>query len=129
MLERYGLKCGAHTNPGDEQVFVGLRVDRESGDISIVERKVWKLRPAVLHLLRRGRASGAQLRHVLGHFTWAAMMRRDCLAVAASCYSFVHAGVEEERPLWKTVQKELRWMAALAPWLTSSTRRPWSQMM
>lgn len=104
VLGQFGLKCG---EVGDEQIFVGLRVDGGPGNTSIVERKVWRLRFAALHLLRRGRASGAQMRHVLGHFTWAAMMRRECLSLVSSCYSFVQSGDDEERPLWKIVQKEL----------------------
>lgn len=73
-LEKYGLKCGSHVDPSDDQTFVGLQVDRESGRLSISERKIWKLRLGILHLLRRGRASGEQLRHILGHFTWASMI-------------------------------------------------------
>ena len=126
-LNQVGLECGEDGEADDEQVFVGLRIDRDSGRISVSSRRLWRLRLGVLHLLRRGRASGVQLRRVVGHFVWICLMRREALCILSSVYRFIAEAGEQETKLWGSVQKELRWMATLAPLFFADTQRGWRE--
>ena len=44
---------------------------------------------------------------VLGHVTWACLLRREALAFLSSCYAFVEAAKGEVMPLWDSVRREL----------------------
>ena len=87
--------------------------------IAIKGRSVWKLRYAIEELLRRGRASGHLVRVLVGHLTWASMVRREALGLLNATYAFiVSAGVEVEA-LWPAVRTELWRARCLLPLLVA----------
>ena len=88
----------------DEQVFVGLNFDRRSGRIAVKSERIWRLRLAGEELLRRGNATGEQMRRYLGHVTWAMLMRKECLCLVSAAYRFVSWSGPRRCQLWPAVR-------------------------
>ena len=87
-------------------------------------RRAWRLRLAILEVLRRRALDGLRMRRLLGHFTWCAMLRRELLAIPSACYRFVTVAGGAPMRLWPSVERELRWMAALVPLMTCNLAAP-----
>ncbi|CAK0798858.1 unnamed protein product, partial [Prorocentrum cordatum] len=110
--------------PQDEQPFTGLIFEKGSGRISLSRSRIWRIRRAFQFAAEADKLTGAQMRMLLGHYTWAAMLRRPLLSVFAACYSFAEkAGDMAWRP-WATVRHELRLGAALVAMAFVDLRRP-----
>lgn len=60
-----------------------------------------------LHLLARGFATGLQLSHVLGRWTWCMLLRRPSLAVLQHCYRFIEVSGRRRFTIWPSVRREL----------------------
>ncbi|CAK0838344.1 unnamed protein product [Prorocentrum cordatum] len=110
--------------PQDEQPFTRLIFEKGSGRISLSRSRIWRIRRAFQYAAEADKLTGVQMRMLLGHYTWAAMLRRPLLSVFAACYSFAEkAGDMAWRP-WATVRRELRLGAALAAMAFVDLRRP-----
>ncbi|CAK0909111.1 unnamed protein product, partial [Prorocentrum cordatum] len=110
--------------PQDEQPFTGLIFEKGSGRISLSRSRIWRIRRAFQFAAEADKLTGVQMRMLLGHYTWAAMLRRPLLSVFAACYSFAEkAGDMAWRP-WATVRHELRLGAALVAMAFVDLRRP-----
>ena len=59
--------------------------------------------------LRRNELSGASLRRLVGHFSYAFLLRRS------SVYNFIDAYPRQIAKLWSSVRCELGWAASLSP--------------
>ena len=64
--------------------------------------RVWRIRLAILHLLDKGVASGHDVQIIVGHITWAMLLRREALAILSAVYAFARLGSDPIR-LWATV--------------------------
>ena len=122
--EKSGLILG-EMEETDEQVFVGLNFDRRSGRIAVKSERIWRLRLAGEELLRRGNATGEQMRRYLGHVTWAMLMRKECLCLVSAAYRFVSWSGPRRCQLWPAVRREIRWISSILPLLYADTRRQW----
>eukprot|EP00959_Pyramimonas_sp_CCMP1952_P135428 2833698-Pyramimonas_sp.AAC.1 len=71
---------------------------------------MWRLRRAFDFVLGTGKASGEEIRKLIGHFTWASLLRREALSIVNSCYVFAEYHATEVVRLWPAVARELRWM-------------------
>ena len=91
--------------------------------------RIWKLRLALLHVLEKGKITGSQFRRLVGHYTWAACLRRESLSILASTYRFIDLAGDREWRLWGSVRRELRWAVTLLPFLQSNVRRPWRPLV
>ncbi|CAK0853843.1 unnamed protein product [Prorocentrum cordatum] len=112
-LEASHLKCkGVHSDPWDQK-FTGLNFDFETGRISVSRGRVWRLRLALLEVAERGYCSGDDMLSLLGHYTWAAILRRCLLSVFHSAYRFARAAGPRRWRLWPEVATECRAAAAL----------------
>ncbi|CAK0837915.1 unnamed protein product, partial [Prorocentrum cordatum] len=112
-LEASHLKCkGVHSDPWDQK-FTGLNFDFETGRISVSKGRVWRLRLALLEVAERGYCSGDDMLSPLGHYTWAAILRRCLLSVLHSAYRFARAAGPRRWRLWPEVATECRVAAAL----------------
>ena len=125
QLNAAGLLCHDIENHGEEQIFTGLDI-RQDGIIRVQPKRAWRLRLALVHVLQKGRVSGDDLRCLIGHFTWCALLRREALSLVSSVYAFMSAAGPHTWTLWASVRRELRWMAALIPLLATDTRSIWS---
>ena len=81
---------------------------------------------AVKYILDRGVASGHDIQVLVGHITWAMLLRREALAILSSVYAFARLGTELVR-LWETVRCELRQVADLLPLFFCDTGIGWSE--
>ncbi|CAK0861934.1 unnamed protein product [Prorocentrum cordatum] len=79
----------------------------EGSKISIKPSNMWHLRFGVESLLRRGVCSGSALQIVMGHVTWASLLRREVpSAFCASCQFTQSAGSQPQK-LWPRARQEL----------------------
>ena len=89
MLEAQGLVVHEEEAASSKSEFVGLSIDGDRGIISIKTSRLFRLREAIHELLRRNHSSGVLLEVLLGHITWALLLRRELLCVLDSCYAFI----------------------------------------
>ncbi|CAK0831129.1 unnamed protein product, partial [Prorocentrum cordatum] len=112
-LEANNLKCkGVHSDP-EEHKFTVLNFDIETGRISASKGRIWKLRLALLEIAERGYCSGDDMLPLLGHYTWAAILRRCLLGVFHGARRFARAAGSRRWRLWPEVATECRVAAAL----------------
>jgi hypothetical protein len=122
-----------HLPPNLEKVFratqraevLGLEVDGHELRVSLSAEKASRLVSATRHLLRIGVCSGFLLASVVGHWTWAMLVRRPSLSVFSAVYRFIAKFGGKVRPLWRSVRRELRTAMGLMPLLTASIRDTW----
>ena len=70
---------------------LGVVVDCERLCTSITGRRRCRLERALAYALQRGKLSGRDLECLLGHCTYAGLVRREVLSVISACYAFVQA--------------------------------------
>ena len=99
----------------------------ESGSFRPSRHRIWRLRTAIRHVLRRGRITGAQLERLLGHIAFASLGKREMFSMLGECYTFVQRHRGYEAPLWKSVRKELSCWESLAPLIVQKLGSDWSQ--
>ena len=116
-LDHVGLQCPNLELSGKDQVFCRLEFDSETGRIRVPNARIWKLRLALLHVFEKGTVTGSQLRRLVGHYTWAALLRRESLSILAATYRFIDLAGDREWRLWSSVRRELRWAVMLLPFL------------
>ena len=125
-LENNGLSCKGLYEAGVDHHFLGLDFDRKSGRISVSIERSWKIRLALLALAGAPRIYGPQLRKILGHFTWAVLLRREMLSIFYHVYRFVDKCGDRSWRVWGSVRHELRMAAHLIIFAYCDVRRPWS---
>ena len=52
-------------------------------------KRLWRLRPGVRELIRRGSATGQQLERIVRHITFVSLCRRESLAALGEVYTFI----------------------------------------
>jgi len=128
VLTRHGLVVHELEEPASDGArFVGLEL-AGGRTFSIKRRSLWKLAYGLRELLRRGRCSGTVLRAVIGHLTWAALLRREALAFVQKCYAFIESVGTRVVPLWASVRQELTDLLALLPLLRADIGAEWDEV-
>ena len=129
VLTRHGLVVHELDEPStDGPRFVGLEL-RQGRTLSIKRRGLWKLAFGLRELLRRDRCSGILLRAVVGHLTWAALLRREALAFVQKSYAFIEAVGTRMVPLWASVRQELSDLLAIMPLLQADVGAEWDDVV
>ena len=95
--------------------------------VALKPARLWKLRMALLEMVRRGRASSQLLEIIVGHFTWACMLARPALAVLDEAYRFIKAKAGHARLLPRAVLVELRHAAGILPLLVADLTSQWHE--
>ena len=80
VAEDMGFICHEFFEGSDFE-FLGHRFRGEGQVIQLTNRRFWKLTMCRDGVLRRGRCTGDQLRIILGHLTWAFLLRRPMLSI------------------------------------------------
>ncbi|CAK0812627.1 unnamed protein product, partial [Prorocentrum cordatum] len=113
-LDAAGLTCQGLEGPSAEATFAGLVFDEAKGRVGLSRWRMWRIRLSLLHVADRGSATGDEMRVLLGHFTWGALVRRELLSIifSAAYRSATWAGGRRRR-LWSAAEAELRIAAAL----------------
>ena len=98
---------------------------QETGRISVPSERLWRLKQALQHAASRRYLTGRQMSRLIGHNTWASLVRRPGLAEFSSAYRFASDFDERTGEVWPSVATELRQAASLLPLLFADSRRPW----
>jgi hypothetical protein len=106
-LDSVGLSCKPADEPELEQVFTGLTFHRDTGRITVARGRIWRLRLGLHQLAKRGFATGEEIGRVLGHFTWACLVRRCLLSIFQATYRFARLAGRHRWRLWPSVIAEL----------------------
>ena len=61
---------------------------------------MWKLRFGVQELLKKGWSDGKTVEKVIGHLTFAVLLRRELLSCFQACYVFVRKMYTKHCRLW-----------------------------
>ena len=123
------LRCAGLTVHEEEEFeeetkILGWQYDN-MGKFRPSRQRVWRVRLALRHLLKRGRASGQEIERLLGHITFIALGRRETLSIFGECYTFIQKHYRTEVPLWKSVRFELNVWDGIAPLVVQDLRSPW----
>ena len=104
---------------------IGLEVDGVNLTIGLSVPKLCDLINLTRSFLAHGQCSGAELSHLVGKWTWAAMACRSSLSVFSAVYNFINKAGFSTFSLWPSVCRELSTMIDLAPLLHSSLVDEW----
>ena len=124
-LRAAGLPVHEETSAREGATALGWSF--EGDRIAATSRRLWRLRLGTTAVMKRGRATGQQLSRLVGHFTFAGLLRRPFLSVFDAVYSFEMYHWNEETELWPSVLRELRWAASLLPLLWTDLRAEWDE--
>ncbi|CAK0878704.1 unnamed protein product, partial [Prorocentrum cordatum] len=97
--------------------------------VGVSYRSFWRPRLAIDFVLGTGKASGGEMRKLIGHFTWASLLRREALSIVDACCSFAETHLNAVTRQWPAVCRELRWIRDLLPMLSHSARMLWSELV
>ncbi|CAK0808121.1 unnamed protein product [Prorocentrum cordatum] len=123
-LMRRGLIAKGVVPPCEMQSFAGLTFDAASGKTSLSRKRLWRLRLALLRAAELGSISGTQLRRLVGRVAWAAILRRELLAVFSAVYRFMGKAGSRRWRMWGSVETEFRLAASLVCLAEVATRMP-----
>ena len=102
-LTSLGLPVHDIENATSKTKLLGWQIDGLVGVIAPTSERGWRLRLALLELVRGGRASGKEVEKLIGHATFVALLRRESLAVFASVYAFIRSRYTKRCLLWPSV--------------------------
>ena len=95
-------------------IGLGLQFDGENLRVSVSSERRWKLRQALKALCKRRTASPRQLQMILGHVSFAFLLRRPLLSILVHSFRFAYLEHEfRPRSLWMSVRKELEVASSL----------------
>ena len=125
VLERWGFRIHDVSDAAPVVEGLGLLIDGDAGRVSLTARRIWKLRLASIALCRRRGAPLPKIvEKIIGHFTFAMLMKRETLSV----FSHVYRCCRCDRPnpaIWALAKKEIMQASSLLPLMSSSMLGPW----
>ena len=107
---------------------LGLHIDGRRATVGVHPVRLRLLVNITRKLLHLGSCSGRVLERLLGHWTWAMLVRRPSLAVLKATYRFCAVAGRRSFQIWPSVASELRALCGLAPLLFASFHKrfsPW----
>ena len=120
---------GLPTHPVESGVgmdTLGWHFSESSPSVAVTPRRLWKLRFGVQELLKKGWSDGKTVEKIIGHLTFAALLRRELLSCFQACYVFVRKMYTKHCRLWPEVRRELRWAVSLLPLVQRNLSAEWS---
>jgi len=103
---------------------IGFDIHGAAGTVSLSVESRLHLLCATAALLRRGVATGTELAHIVGRWTWCVLVRRAALSLFQRVYQFIEVAGRRRFTLWPSVRRELRSIMAVVPLLQASLRSP-----
>ena len=83
----------------------------------------------LIHLTRsfllRTHCSGRDLSRIVGNWTWACLVRRECLSVFRHVYRYISIAGDRVFSIWNSVRLELSTMIGLAPLMYADLTSGW----
>lgn len=121
-LNRRGLP----THPVEVcQDTLGWHFSENRPQVEMNPRRLWKLRFAILQLIEDGWGSGRLVEKIVGHITFAALLRREILSCLQAVYVYIWKSYHVHSRLWPEVKRELRWVASLLPLIQRDLSAGW----
>ena len=100
VLEGWGFEIHEVSEAQPVVQGLGLVIDGEKKRVSLSSSRVWKLRLASLELCRRRKPPEPKIiERLIGHFTFAMMIRRETLSVFSAVYQYTRCPGPHPR-LW-----------------------------
>ena len=125
ILESWGFAIHEVTEAQPIVEGLGLRFDGAERRVTLTSQRVWKLRLSAIALGRlRGPPPPKWIEKIVGHFTFAMMVRREALSVFSSVYKYIRAS-QPGLDLWHRARDEILQASALLPLLSTSWALPW----
>ena len=124
-LRNLGLATHAVEEPTLSADLVGFHREGATGVVTSARTRFWKLALALEHVLSHPQVTGQELEKLLGHLTYAFLLRRELFAVFGAAYVYVAKSYTRRQPLWPSVLRELRWAWALLPLARADLRAVW----
>ncbi|CAE7427144.1 DEK1, partial [Symbiodinium sp. CCMP2592] len=125
-LEGWGFEIHEVSEAQTVVQGLGLVIDGEQKCVSLSTARIWKLRLASLALCNRCKPPEPKvIEKIVGHFTFAMMIRRETLSVFSEVYRYMRC----ERPssrMWAAARKEIRQASSLLPLMSTPFDLPWS---
>ena len=125
-LTQLGLPVHEVEEATPETKLLGWTIEGARGVISPTRERGWKLRLALLEIVRRGRASGQDIERLVGHATFVALLTREVLSVFASVYTFARRHYERPTRILPSAARELRLFADILPLVFQDVKAAWS---
>jgi hypothetical protein len=105
---------------------LGLTFDGRRRSYGLHPRRLLALAAATRDWCALGTASSASLERLMGHWSWAVLVRRPLLSIFSAVYRFVEVGRGGGRlKVWPSVRRELLMAADLAPLMIAQLDRSW----
>eukprot|EP00439_Symbiodinium_sp_Y106_P021708 s7921_g2.t1 len=125
VLERWGFRIHDVSDAAPVVEGLGLLIDGDAGRVSLTARRIWKLRLASIALCRRRGAPLPKIAEkIIGHFTFAMLMKRETLSVFSHVYRCCRCG-RPNPAIWALAKKEIMQASSLLPLMSSSMLGPW----
>jgi len=115
---------GVHADGGSVELL-GMVIHQSKPLAELKEDRSWRLAAALQHCVRLRKIRGAALEELVGHCTFAFLLRRCLLSVLGRTYQFIKEHYLEPTALWPSVRQELANAAALLPLASATLHRPW----
>lgn len=104
---------------------IGLELDSVKHTFRLASGKLRFLVGVTEHVLHRGVCTGHDMEVLVGHWIWAALVRRPVFAVLSAVYTFIQRAEWRSFELWPSVRRELRCLVGLAPLLFAALDASW----
>ncbi len=128
LFEKKGLPThGVDCNRGGKSL--GWEFSSEDSTVGLNPHRLWRLRLAIDEVLRRDRLPGWYLESLVGHLTFAGLLRREYLSVFGAVYAWISKYRGSEGVLWPAVRRELKWASSLLPLLQRDLGAKWSEIV
>jgi hypothetical protein len=129
VVEKELNRRGLPTHPVEADTggeTLGWYFDSKKASVAMTPRRLWKLKMAIDELLRQGWGSGQLVERIVGHCTFAALLRREILSCFQAVYVFTRKRYHVHSRLWPEVARELRWVSSLLPLVQRDLSAEWS---
>ncbi|KAL0630595.1 hypothetical protein Q9L58_010558 [Maublancomyces gigas] len=108
---------------------LGVFVDGRNCEVGLSVPKLQALRMSTLRILAVGEATGRELSHLVGRWTWAMLVRRPAMSIFSAVYRFIECAHDSSYTIWPSVRRELLAATGIAPLLYASIRCDWSPIV
>jgi hypothetical protein len=115
-------KCTPTTSSATE--MLGIVIDGQRLTMALNMSKMLKLLGQTLYLIHKQKCTGTTLAKLMGHWTWALMLRRPMFSIVRYSYLFIDKFKGMSHTLWPSVVKELYQLIALSPLLYADLSAP-----
>lgn len=120
------IKASKVVRPSADGVpCLGLEVHGRDRTVGLSVAKLDALRADTRRLLAVGQCTGTDLAHIVGRWTWAALVCRPALSVFNSVYRFIESARGRRFFVWRSAARELMLMMDLSPLMFVETSVGW----